>query len=57
MIKLRMRWARPVVRMIGGKHYKRNLRAVCENVNWIQVAQDKGQWQAFVSTVMGLRVS
>jgi hypothetical protein len=25
-------------------------------VNWIQLAQDRGQWWAFVNTVMNLRV-
>jgi hypothetical protein len=36
---------------------KRHLIAVREDVDWIHLAQDKDQWQAFVSTVMGLRVS
>jgi hypothetical protein len=27
-----------------------------ESVNWIYVAQDRGQWRAFVKTVMKLRV-
>jgi hypothetical protein len=27
-----------------------------DGVNWIQLAQDRGQWQAFVNTVMNLRV-
>jgi hypothetical protein len=28
-----------------------------DGVNWIQLAQDRVQWRAFVSTVMKLRVS
>jgi len=28
-----------------------------KDVNWIQVAQDRGQWHAHVNTVMNLRVS
>jgi hypothetical protein len=27
-----------------------------EGVNWINLAQDSNQWQAFVNTVMSLRV-
>jgi hypothetical protein len=27
-----------------------------DGVNWIQLAQDRDQWQAFVNTVMNLRV-
>jgi hypothetical protein len=27
-----------------------------EGVDWIHLAQDKEQWQAFVNTVMNLRV-
>jgi hypothetical protein len=26
----------------------------CENVKWIRLAQDKGQWRALVNTVMNL---
>ena len=28
----------------------------CGNVDWIEVALDKGSWRAFVNTVMNLRV-
>jgi hypothetical protein len=27
-----------------------------DGANWIQLAQDRGQWRAFVNTVMNLRV-
>jgi hypothetical protein len=27
-----------------------------DGTNWIQLAQDRGQWWAFVNTVMNLRV-
>jgi hypothetical protein len=27
-----------------------------DGVNWIQLAQDRVQWRAFVNTVMNLRV-
>jgi hypothetical protein len=29
---------------------------VCEDVEWIQLAQDGNQWRALVNTVMNLRV-
>jgi hypothetical protein len=28
----------------------------CENLGWIQLVQDRVQWQAFVNTVMNLHV-
>jgi hypothetical protein len=28
----------------------------CEDVDWIQVAQDMTQWRAFVNTAMNLQV-
>jgi hypothetical protein len=28
----------------------------CDGVDWIDVAQDRDQWRALVSTVMNLRV-
>jgi hypothetical protein len=37
---------------------KMDLREIGINeANWIQLAQDRDQWQAFVSIVMNLRVS
>jgi hypothetical protein len=36
---------------------KMDLREIgIDEVNWIRLAQDRVQWQAFVSTVMNLRV-
>jgi hypothetical protein len=36
---------------------KMNLREIgIDVVNWIQLAQDRVQWRAFVNTVMNLRV-
>jgi hypothetical protein len=33
-----------------------DLKAIgCENVDWIQVAQDRGQWLVVVNMVMNLR--
>jgi hypothetical protein len=29
---------------------------VCEDVGWIHLAQERGQWRAFVNTVMNLQV-
>jgi hypothetical protein len=29
----------------------------CNDVNWIDVAQDRDQWRSLVKTVMNLRVS
>jgi hypothetical protein len=37
---------------------KMDLREIgIDGANWIQLAQDRDQWQAFVNTVMNLRVS
>jgi len=33
------------------------LEVGCERVDWIDLAQDMGQWLAFVDTVMNLQVS
>jgi len=43
---------------VGGRiNIKLDLREIGINVtNWIQLAQDRVQWQAFVNTVMNLRV-
>jgi hypothetical protein len=36
---------------------KTNLREIgIDGVNWIQLAQDRIQWRAFVNTMMNLRV-
>jgi hypothetical protein len=36
---------------------KMDLREIgIDGANWIQLAQDRVQWQAFVNTVMNLRV-
>jgi hypothetical protein len=36
---------------------KRDLREIgIDGANWIRLAQDRVQWQAFVDTVMNLRV-
>ena len=29
----------------------------CERMDWIELAQDRGSWQALVNVVMNLRVS
>jgi hypothetical protein len=50
---------RPLGRPRGRwKHnIKMDLRIIgIDGANWIQVAQDRVQWRAFVSTVMNLRV-
>jgi hypothetical protein len=37
---------------------KMDLREIgIDGANWIRLAQDRVQWQSFVSTVMNLRVS
>jgi hypothetical protein len=43
---------------VGGEvKIKMDLRAIgIDGVNWIQLAQDRVQWWAFVYTVMNLRV-
>jgi hypothetical protein len=30
------------------------IKIVCKNVDWIQLAQDRGQWWALVNTVIWL---
>jgi hypothetical protein len=35
---------------------KLDLREIGIDVNWIQLAQDRDQWRAFVNTVLNLRV-
>jgi hypothetical protein len=42
---------------VGGSIIKLALtEIVIDGDNWIQLAQDRVQWRAFVSTVMNLRV-
>jgi hypothetical protein len=39
------------------ENIKTDLREIgIDRANWIRLAQDRVQWQAFVSTVMNLRV-
>jgi hypothetical protein len=33
-----------------------NLETMCEGMNWIHLAKDKGQWQTLVNTVVNLQV-
>jgi hypothetical protein len=64
----RMKWAGHVARrgrgevftmfLLGGTNGRelgRHRRRI-HGANWIQLAQDRVQWRAFVSTVMNLRV-
>jgi hypothetical protein len=52
----RMRWAGHVARK-GEGDIKMDLRERgIDGENWIQLAQDRVQWGAFVNTVMNLRV-
>jgi hypothetical protein len=40
-----------------GDNIKMDLREIgIDGANWIRLAQDRVQWQAFVSTVMNLRI-
>jgi hypothetical protein len=42
----------------GEDNIKMGLREVgCEGADWIDLAQDRDRWRAFVYTVMNLRVS
>jgi hypothetical protein len=42
---------------VDGKIIRMDIREVeWKNVDWIHLAQDKGQWRAVVNTVMNLRV-
>jgi hypothetical protein len=48
-------WGRPRHRWEG--NIKLDLREIwISGTNWIQLAQDRVQWQAFVNTVMNLQV-
>jgi hypothetical protein len=41
----------------GGDNTKMDLRDIgIDEANWIQLAQDRVQWQACVNTIMNLRV-
>jgi hypothetical protein len=41
---------------IDERKYKTCLREiVCQRVNWIDVAQDRGRWRAVVNAIMQLR--
>jgi hypothetical protein len=40
-----------------GRYIRMDLREIgWEGVDWIHLAQDRGQWRAVVNTVMNLRV-
>jgi hypothetical protein len=44
-------------RPIWEDNIKMDLREIgIDGANWIQLAQDRVQWQAFVNTVMNLRI-
>jgi hypothetical protein len=38
------------------RRWEDNIKIVIDGANWIQLAQDRVQWRAFVNTVMNLRV-
>jgi hypothetical protein len=39
-------------------NFKMNLQeVVCEDIDWSELAQDRGRWPTLVSAVMNLRVS
>jgi hypothetical protein len=45
------------IKSVVGKLVKMGLREIgIDGANWIRLAQDKVQWQAFVSAAMNLRV-
>jgi hypothetical protein len=41
----------------GGNIKKEVKEMECEDVDWIQMNQDKNQWRASVNTIMNLRVA
>jgi hypothetical protein len=53
--KVRDHWEDPGAG--GVDNIKMNLRKIeIDGANWIQLAQDRVRWRAFVNTVMNLRV-
>jgi hypothetical protein len=44
-------------RLRWGDNVKMDLREIgCDDMNWIDLAQDRDQWRALVNTVMKIRV-
>jgi len=45
-------------RPLGGprRSWEDNIKIEIDGANWIQLAQDRAQWEASVNTVMNLRV-
>jgi hypothetical protein len=42
---------------VGGDNIKMDLREIVwDDVDWIELAQDRDQWRALVNKVMNLRV-
>jgi hypothetical protein len=44
------------LRLRYGDNIKINLRQLELGPDWIDLAQDRGQWQTFVNTIINLRV-
>jgi hypothetical protein len=42
---------------VGGQYFKIDLREIgWDDMDWIDLAQDRDQWRVLVNTVMNLRV-